>query len=174
MHACMCACTYMCKCACMYLFASTCVFVCASVHTGLRAYMCALAWVHECRCARMRGWVHAHMREECACVVSDPASSPPWKPSVGLACMHSFCAPGAATSEPLAVDPLAAVGPSRIPFHEGHGCSIPQKQLLNISRIQCFGFLWSRRPLEGHFSTTHSDRIYTRIIWRILRRLKFT
>ena len=29
-----------------------------------------------------------NMREECACVVSDPASSPPWKPSVGLVCMH--------------------------------------------------------------------------------------
>ena len=162
----------------MYLYARTHVRVC------LRVHLCTQVCVHVC--ARVQGCVHAHvracgggcmhifLREECACAVSGPASSPPWKPSVGLACMHSFCAPGAATSEPLAVDPLAAVGPSRIPFHEGHGCSIPQKQLLNISRIQCFGFLWSRRPLEGHFSTTHSDRIYTRIIWRILRRLKFT
>jgi len=24
--------------------------------------MCALAGVRECRCAHMRGWVHAHMR----------------------------------------------------------------------------------------------------------------
>jgi len=143
MHACMCACLYMCKCACMYLFARTCVIMCASVHTGLRACMCALAGVRECRCARMRGWVHAHMREECACVVSDPASYPPWKPSVGLACMHCTYsnpgAPGAAASEPLAVEPLAAVGPSRIPFHEGHGCSIPQKR--TIVRMQGFGFL---------------------------------
>jgi len=48
-------------------FARTCVFVCASVHTGLCACMSARAGVRECRCARMRGWVHAHMREECAC-----------------------------------------------------------------------------------------------------------
>jgi hypothetical protein len=85
-------------------------------------------------------------------------------------------APGAAASEPLAVEPLAAVGPSRVPFHEGHGCSIPQKQLLNIARMQGFGFLWSRRPVEGHFSTTHSDRIYTysygkTVYIRIIRRI---
>ena len=48
-------------------------------------------------------------------VVSDPAASPPWKPSVGLACMHcsysNSGAPGAAASEPLAVKLLAAVEP---------------------------------------------------------------
>ena len=55
------------------------------------------------------------MHEECACVVFVPASSPPWKPSVGLACMHcsysNSGAPGAAASEPLAVKLLAAVEP---------------------------------------------------------------
>ena len=69
-------------------------------------------------------------------------------------------APGAAASGPLAVEPLAAVGPSRIPFHEGHGCSIPQKQLLNIALMQGFGFLWSRRPVKGHFLTTFRPYIY--------------
>jgi len=47
---------------------------------------------------------------------------------------------------------------------------MPQKQLLNI------GFLWSRRPVEGHFSTTHSDHIYTylygkTVYVRIIRRI---
>jgi len=42
--------------------------------------------------------------------------------------------------------------------------------------MQGFGFLWSRRPVEGHFSTTHSDRIYTylygkTVYIRIIRRI---
>ena len=97
----------------MYLDARTCVFVCASVHTGLRACMCAREGVRACTSVRMRGWVHAHMREECACAVSVPESFSPWKPSVGLACMpcsySSSGAPGAAASELLAVKPLTAV-----------------------------------------------------------------
>ena len=48
-----------------------------------------------------------------ACAVSVPASSPPWKLSVGLACMpcsySNSGAAGAAAYEPLAVEPLAAV-----------------------------------------------------------------
>jgi hypothetical protein len=46
--------------------------------------------------------------------------------------------------------------------------------------MQGFGFLWSRRPVEGHFSTTHSDRIYTYLYKKTVlygvyvRRLKFT
>jgi len=67
----------------------------------------------------MRGWVHAKLGA-CTCVKSAgavyvPASSPPWKPSVGLACMPcsypNSGAPGAAASEPLAVEALAAVEP---------------------------------------------------------------
>ena len=76
------------------------------MHVPFRTYVC----VRVCT-----GWVHAHMREECACAVSVPASSPPWKPSVGLTCMpcsySNSGAPGAAASEPLAVEPLAAVEP---------------------------------------------------------------
>jgi len=49
------------------------------------------------------------------------------------------------------LEPLAAVGPSRIHFHEGHGCPIPQKQLLKFARMQGFGFLWCQRPVEGRF-----------------------
>jgi len=114
MHACMYACIHVCKHACMYLNARTCVFVCASVHTGLRACVCARAGVCACMCTRA-GVGSCTTREECACVVSVPASSPPWKPSVGLACMpcsyFNSGAPGAAASEHLAVEPLAAIEP---------------------------------------------------------------
>jgi hypothetical protein len=95
-------------CACMYLYAPMCVLACASVHTGLRACMCARAGVlhaHVRACGG--GCMHIREREECAYAVSVPASSPPWKPSVGLACMpcsySNSGAPGAAASEPLAV-----------------------------------------------------------------------
>jgi hypothetical protein len=87
----------------MHACMRACLHVCASVHTGLCACMCARAGVRACTCA---GVGDAHMREECACVVSVLASSPPWKTSVGLACMpcsySNSGAPGAAASEPLA------------------------------------------------------------------------
>ena len=77
--------------------------------------------------------LYSYMHEECACVVSIPASSPPWKPSVGLACMHcsysNSGAPGAAASEHLAVEPLAAV--DHHGFTSMRDTAIPQKQLLS-------------------------------------------
>jgi hypothetical protein len=157
MHACMSACAYMCKCACMYLFARTCVFVCASVHTG-----CVRV------CVRLQGCVNADVRacgggcmhicvEECACFVSGPASSPPGNLQWGwLACTANtqtlvlLVLLVLLLLNPL-LEPLAAVGPSRIHFHEGHGCPIPQKQLLKFARMQGFGFLWCQRPVEGRF-----------------------
>ena len=134
--------------------------MCASVHTGLRAWMCARAGVRECRCARMRGWVHAHMREECGCVVSGPASSPPWKPSVGLACMpcsySNSGAPGAAASEHLAVEPLAAV--DHHGFTSMRDTAIPQKQFLNSPVAGLWIFVVSKASGRSLFD--HSFRPY--------------
>ena len=68
----------------MHACMRACLHVCASVHTGLCACMCARAGVRACTCA---GVGDAHMREECACVVSGPASSPPGNLQWGwLAC----------------------------------------------------------------------------------------
>jgi len=172
----------MCKCACMYLFARTCVFVCASVHTG-----CVRV------CVRLQGCVNADVRacgggcmhicvEECACFVSGPASSPPGNLQWGwLACTANtqtlvlLVLLVLLLLNPL-LEPLAAVGPSRIHFHEGHGCPIPQKQLLKFARMQGFGFLWCQRPVEGRFRPLiqavyiciyMENRIYIRIIRRI-------
>ena len=53
-------------------------------------------------------------------------------------------------------------------FASTRDTAIPQKQLFILSRMQGFGFSWSRRPVEGHFSTTHSDRIYTYLYEKIV------
>ena len=60
--------------------------------------------------------MHICVREECACAVSVPASSPPWNPSVLFACMtleqpcsYSNSGASVSTAKPLAVEPLAAV-----------------------------------------------------------------
>ena len=85
LYACMgaCMCVRICVCAevrtCMRVRVRqrtrTCVFACVSVHR------CACTYV--CVCGRVQG-----MRaRECVSAVSVPASSPPWKPLVGLACM---------------------------------------------------------------------------------------
>jgi len=110
------------------------VFACASVHTGLRACMCVRAGMRACTCARMQGWVHANMHEECACVVSIPASSPPWKPSVGLACMHcsysNSGAPDVAASEAFAVEHWLLLNHVRDSLPQG-------TQLFNSTKIIC-------------------------------------
>jgi len=70
MHACMRACAYMCVKA--HASAFTHIRVCLCVH--LCTQVCVHAHVRVC------GGGCMHMREECACVVSVPASSPPWRP----------------------------------------------------------------------------------------------
>ena len=74
--------------------------MCVCARAGVRACMCALAGVGACTSGRV-------------CVVSVPALSPPWNPSLRLACMpcsySNSGAPGAAASGTLAVEPLAAV-----------------------------------------------------------------
>jgi len=91
-QGCLCAYTYMCACVCLLMLAC----MCGCVHVRMREPLCvcvcisahryACTYVYVCAC--MWGCVHAHARKwECACAVSVPASSPPWNPSVGLACM---------------------------------------------------------------------------------------
>ena len=171
------------------LFRSTCVFVCASVHTG-----CVRV------CVRLQGCVNADVRacgggcmhicvEECAHVVSGPASSPPGNLQWGwLACTANtqtlvlLVLLVLLLLNPL-LEPLAAVGPSRIHFHEGHGCPIPQKQLLKFARMQGFGFLWCQRPVEGRFRPLiqavyiriYTEKPYIYVLYGVyIRRLKFT
>ena len=92
------------------------------MHACVRVQGCVNADVRACG----GGCMHIFLREECACAVSGPASSPPWKPSVGLACMpcsySNSGAPGAAASEPLAVEPLADVEPCEGFPSTGHSC----------------------------------------------------
>ena len=178
MHACMSACAYMCKCACMYLFARTCVFVCASVHTG-----CVRV------CVRLQGCVNAGVRA-CGggCMHICVKSVRVWFPILhhlrpgNLQWDWLACTTNTQTLVLLVLLLLNPLLSNHWLLLDHHGfpstrdTARPQKQLLNIARMQGFGFLWSRRPVEGHFSTTHSDRIYThlygkivykRIIWRI-------
>ena len=61
--------TYVCFCVCICAHRFACMYVCAC--RGAWMQMCAHAGVGACTYA----WT---------CVVSDPASSPPWKPSVGI------------------------------------------------------------------------------------------
>ena len=65
-------------------------------------------------------------------------------------------APGAAASEPLAVEPPAAVGPSRIHYHEGHGNTT--KQLLNSPDAGLWIFAVSKASGRSLFD--HSFRPY--------------
>jgi len=130
MHACMCVsvCVRVCKRVRVHVPLRTYLCVCVCIcHTGLRA---CIARVQGCVHAHVRacwgGCMHICVKEECTCAVSIPASSPLWKPLVGLACMpcsYSYSgAPGAAASEPLAVEPLAALEPCEGFPSTGHGC----------------------------------------------------
>ena len=127
-------------------------------------------------CVRLQGCVNADVRacgggcmhicvEECACVVSGPASSPPGNLQWGwLACT--------ANTQTLVFLVLLLLNPllsnhwllSPIHFHEGHGCPIPQKQLLKFARMQGFGFLW----FEGQWKVAfdHSFRPYIYVFIR--------
>jgi len=168
---------HVCVCVCMLTCARTCVCACllmvvcmrGCVHVRVRArtftHICVCLRVHLCTqvcvhaCARVQGcvnadvracgggWMHICASEECACAVSVPASSPPYKPSVRLVCMpcsYSNCgAPGAAAPESIAVEPLAAAEPRLITFHKGHGYSKAQN-----CPYRGFGFLWCQRPVN--------------------------
>jgi len=93
----------------------------------------------------MQGCVHAHMREECACVVSDPASSPPWKPSGWLA--------STANTQALVLLVLLLLNPL-LPYHwllsdhqgftSTRDTAIPQKQLLSSPDAKLWVFVVSK------------------------------
>ena len=75
-------------------------------------------------------------------------------------------APGAAASEPLAVKPLAAVGPSQIPFHEW--LFNTTKTLVKYCLDAGLWIFVVSKAVVGHFSTTHSDRIFTYLYGKTL------
>ena len=71
--------------ACVYVCVSEHVRLCVRVRMHVPLCVCVCICAHRCACTYVSvcgGWVN-----ENACVVSVPASSPPWKPSLGLACM---------------------------------------------------------------------------------------
>ena len=184
----------MCVYICVRAELCTCMRVCVRARTCVNAHACTfshvrmLLCVHLCTqvcvyvCVRVQGCVNADVRA-CGggcmhiCVKSVrvsfmilhhlPASSPPWKPPVGLACTANQ------TLELLVLLLLNPLLSNHWLLLDHHGftstrdsCPIPQKQLLKFARMQGFGFLWSRRPVEGRFRPL-IQAVYIRIIRRI-------
>jgi len=104
----------------------------------------------------------------CACVVSVSASSPPWKPSVGLACMPctylNSDAPGVAASKPLLLNQWLLLN------HDGESLSrgtqlssIAQQKWSNVARKHGLWIFVASKASGRSLLTTHSDRTYVYI-----------